>query len=59
VIKLYHTKEEKNKKITVVKNIKINELHNFAKPPLKVESDMELFELMKRIAIKHLITLIA
>ncbi|PPK79285.1 hypothetical protein BXY41_1102 [Lacrimispora xylanisolvens] len=56
---MYHTKEEKNKKITVVKNIKINELHNFAKPPLKVESDMELFELMKRIAIKHLITLIA
>lgn len=44
-----HTKEEENKKITVIKNIKINELHDFEKHPFRVENDKELFELMKSI----------
>lgn len=49
MIKLDHTKEEENKKISVIKNIKINELHDFEKHPFKVENDKELFELMKSI----------
>ncbi|MGB4659463.1 MAG: ParB/RepB/Spo0J family partition protein [Mobilitalea sp.] len=42
-------KENKNKQVTVIQNIKINQLHNFGKHPFKVENDKELFELMKSI----------
>lgn len=51
MIKLDQTKEEmdKNQQITVIRNIKINELHDFEKHPFKVENDKELFELMKSI----------
>lgn len=49
MIKLDYIKEEENKKITVIKNIKINELHDFEKHPFKVKNDKELFELMKSI----------
>ncbi|MGC6176412.1 ParB/RepB/Spo0J family partition protein [Lacrimispora sp. 38-1] len=45
------TKEEmnKNQQVTVIRNIKINELHDFEKHPFKVENDKELFELMRSI----------
>lgn len=48
---LDYTKEEriKDKQVTVIKNIKINKLHDFQKHPFKVENDKELFELMKSI----------